>query len=292
LDDALHKLAATQLDLVAYWQLIDAGWSPRMIEHHAVRGRWQTVHLGVYAMTRAPLSREQRWMAATLTTPDSFLSFGSAGARYGIFRFNRPFEVVTRPGNGGPRRSGALLVYRSGTLHGDRVIHRGMRMTTPERTVVDVAAGIHEKAARRVIREALRLKLTNPLRLVAAATKHQNRRNSSLIAQLAARYATLPYDRTRSDAEAWALELLHDAGIPQPLVNATIAGEEADLTWPDRHLIIEIDGPQFHRFKDEDARKQAIWERAGFTVRRIPSDDVYGDPAKLVLLYSRIRPST
>ncbi|MEA2309320.1 MAG: hypothetical protein QOI65_1606, partial [Thermoleophilaceae bacterium] len=146
----------------------------------------------------------------------------------------------------------------------------------------DIATGVPQKAARRVMREALRLKLTKPLRLVAAATRQQNRRNASLIAQLAARYARLPYDRTRSDAEALALELLHDAGIPQPLVNHRIAGEEADLTWIGRKLIVEIDGPQFHLFKDEDARKQRIWEQAGFTVRRLVSDAVYAEPARLI----------
>ena len=217
---------------------------------------------------------------------DSFLSNGSAGARYGIYRFNRSFEVVTRPGNGGPRRCGALLVYRSRTLAGDRVIHGGMRMTTPERTVIDLATGCDARATGRLMREALRLKLTKPLRLVATATRHQHRRNAPLIAQLAARYATLPYDRTRSDAEALALELLHDAGIERPLVNHRIAGEEADLTWIEPKRIIEIDGPQFHRFKDEDARKQRIWENAGYVVRRIPSDDVYHEPARLIALAS------
>ena len=45
------------------------------------------------------------------------------------------------------------------------------------------------------------------------------------------RYAGLPLHRTRSDAEALALELLRDAGRPRPAVNARIAGEEADLSW-------------------------------------------------------------
>lgn len=229
-------------------------------------------------------------MAATLTTPESFLSFGSAGARYGIYRFERPYEVVTRPGNGGPRRCGELLVYRSQTLAGDTGTIDGMRITSPERTVIDLAHQHDERRARRLLREALRLKLTNPLRIVATATRHGTRRNSPLIAQLASRYAQLPYDRTRSDPEALALEILHDAGIPQPRVNVEVAGELADLVWPG--LIIELDGPQFHQFKDEDARKQRIWEAADYVVRRMPTDDVYDDPARLVGLYRKIRPST
>ncbi len=100
--------------------------------------------------------------------------------------------------------------------------------------------------------------------------------------RLALRYAGLPYERCRSNAEARALEVLHDAGIEVPLVNVRIAREEADLTWSKRKLIIEIDGPQFHQFAEEDARKEALWRRAGYVVRRVPSDAVYDAPEELL----------
>jgi very-short-patch-repair endonuclease len=61
-----------------------------------------------------------------------------------------------------------------------------------------------------------------------------------------------------------------------------VAGEEADLVWLDRRRIVEIDGPQFHQFRDEDARKEAKWRKAGFTVRRVPSDAVYAAPDLLI----------
>ena len=64
-------------------------------------------------------------------------------------------------------------------------------------------------------------------------------------------------------------------GCTRAGVIETTFREEADLAWPDLKRIIEIDGPQYHRFPEEDARKQGIWERAGFTVRRRPSDAVY-----------------
>ena len=50
--------------------------------------------------------------------------------------------------------------------------------------------------------------------------------------------------RTDTDhgAEARALEILHDACISPDRVNRQITGEEADLIWDERRLIIEIDG--------------------------------------------------
>ena len=79
-----------------------------------------------------------------------------------------------------------------------------------------------------------------------------------------------------------AVVTLHDAKIPQPDINIRIAGEEADLSWPDRRLIIEIDGGIYHQDKLEDARKTAIWRAAGWHVERVPADDVYDDPERLI----------
>ena len=81
-----------------------------------------------------------------------------------------------------------------------------------------------------------------------------------------------------------ALEVLREAGRPLPRLNVRIAGEEADLSWSQMRLIVEIDGGPFHLDVGEDARKQACWEAAGWTVRRLPSDDVYDHPERLLLL--------
>jgi very-short-patch-repair endonuclease len=124
--------------------------------------------------------------------------------------------------------------------------------------------------------------VTQPAELQAVLARHPGRRGTHLLGRLATRYPSLPYARCRSDAEARALEVLHDAGIEPPKVNIRIAGEEADLTWPARRLIIEIDGPQFHLFADEDARKQRLWEEAGYRVRRIDSGLVFKAPEVLL----------
>jgi len=67
-------------------------------------------------------------------------------------------------------------------------------------------------------------------------------------------------------------------------VNAKVARKEADLSWPRRKRIVEIDGPQFHQFPDEDAQKEEAWRKAGYTVRRIDSYSVYDNPALLIAL--------
>ena len=80
------------------------------------------------------------------------------------------------------------------------------------------------------------------------------------------------------------MEILRDAGRPLPELNVRIGGEEADLSWSRERLIVGIDGGPFHLDVGEDARKRAVWEAAGWTVRRMPSDDVYESPARLLRL--------
>jgi plasmid stabilization system protein ParE len=284
MDAALRQLAATQEDLVAAWQLLAAGWTRRKIKHHLAADGWRVIHRGVYALTQAPLTQRQLWIAATLTAPGTFLSFASAGACWAFRRYEGSVQIVTRYGRGGPRHLGDLLVCRSSVLEGDTTRHEGVPVTTAARTLLDLAPHIGDAATARAFREAIRLKTTTAAMIDQTAQRHRSRKGSSLLAALATRYATLPYHRARSDAECRALEVLHDGDRDPADLNILIAGEEADLVWVEQRLIIEIDGPQFHLFRDEDLRKQRLWEAANFLVRRIPSDDVYDKPEKLLAL--------
>ncbi|MBV9212547.1 MAG: hypothetical protein JOZ25_02765 [Actinobacteria bacterium] len=206
----------------------------------------------------------------------------AGGACYGFYRFERPYEVVTRPGAGGRRRLGGVLVFRSKALDGETTDLAGVPITTAERVLVDLAPWLDDKRLGRAFREAIRLGRVTAASVRRTAERHRGRRGAAVLDGFAVRYARIPYRRTRSDAEGRALEVLHDAGCPPPLVNSRIAGEEADIAWLDRRHIVEVDGPQYHRFAGEDARKAAVWRRAGFTVRRVPSDVVYEAPGELV----------
>jgi hypothetical protein len=276
----VQELAARQVDIVAVWQLLRLGWTTSKAEWWINQNEWRPVHNGVYALTRAPLTRRQLWFAATLTTPATALSHGSAGACIGFRRFAPGYETVVRLGTGRRTRHEGLLVHRSLLLAGEITRWNGILVTRPERTMIDIAAGgLSDRSTARMFREGLRLRTTTIRRMERALERHRGRRGTRLFRELAARYGDIPYERARSDAEARALERLHDAGGEQPLLNHMVAGEEADLVYLREKRIIEIDGPQYHRFPEEDARKKAIWKKAGFTVTRVPSDEIYAETA-------------
>jgi Protein of unknown function (DUF559) len=278
------EIAGRQFNRVSRRQLRALGMTETMIDERLRSGRLVAVEDGVLAI--APVLEDDwgRWMGATLTTPDTELSHVSACAAYGAWSLPRDFETVTRPGNGGPRRHGGLLVFRSLTLEGETTELNGVPITTIERTLIDLARSVSRPALARALREAVRLKLTTVHRVADAHGRSSPRRRSKALAQAIARYTGLPLERARSGAEVRAMEVLRDAGRRLPLLNERRAGEEADLSWARQRLIIEIDGGPFHLDVGEDARKQAIWDAAGWTVRRIPSDDVFVFPERLLAL--------
>lgn len=130
--------------------------------------------------------------------------------------------------------------------------------------------------------------------LIAAAltalSRHRGARGTASLRATVDRYARLQLHRCRSDAEARAMEVLDEAGVALGEVNVRIAGFEADLVLPEQRRIIDIDGDAFHIDKALDARKTTAWRRAGWTVDRIGSDDVFDHPERLVALARRPRP--
>jgi hypothetical protein len=287
-DARVAAVAGRQFNRISRGQLLALGFDDNAIWRHTSTNRLIVVEQGVFAVP--PVLRHDehgRWMGATLTAPDTFLSHESSAAAYGFWSLPRPFETVTRPGSGGPRRHGGILVYRSQTLAGDRTELSGIPVTTVARTLLDLARGVSDRALAWAVREAVRRDLVTLPAIGDTLGKHRGRRGAGRLGETLARYAGLPLSRARSGAEVRALEVLRDAGRTLPHLNSRIAGEEADLSWPAHRLIIEIDGAPFHLDVGEDARKQAVWETAGWTVQRLPSSDVYEHPHRLLALAPR-----
>ncbi|HEV2752596.1 MAG TPA: DUF559 domain-containing protein, partial [Solirubrobacteraceae bacterium] len=86
---------------------------------------------------------------------------------------------------------------------------------------------------------------------------------------------------SRSDLERRFLALTAAAGLSPPLINQSIEGHEVDFHWPDRRLVVEVDGYEWHRtrarFVADRARDRAL-TRAGWRVLRVPDETLENDP--------------
>jgi len=288
LDVCIAGLAGTQFNRVSREQLNTIGVSDRAIDHRVITGRLVIAGEGVFAV--APLLDHDpwgRWMGATLTSPETFLARESAACAWGALSLEPMGVTVARPGSGGPRRMSGVTVYRSSTLAEETTLLNGIPITNIPRTLLDLACCVSDPALARALRESIRLALTTIYALGDWLGLVSHRRGSTRLAKAMARYRGLPLERARSGAEVRALEILRDAGVELPRLNVDIAGEEADLSWPKKRVLIEIDGGPFHQDVGEDARKEAAWRRAGWSVHRIDSNDVYNRPHRLVSIAPR-----
>ena len=282
------ELAARQHNRFSWSQLVDLGLGGETVKHRLACGDWVAVHDGVYGI--APVFDDDlgRWMAATLAAPGTVLSQQSAGAAWGWWNLNRPHETVTRSGSGGPRRHNGVLVHYSDRLEGDTTERFGIPITRVPRTLLDLAGHVSPRMLARCVRESIRLRTTTTVEIMEALTgPHRGRRGSRRLALTVARYEGLPVHRARSGVEVEALLVLRDAGRPMPKFNHPVAGKEADLVWPEKRLIIEIDGGDYHLDRGEDALKEELWRGAGFTVTRLPADRVRTD---LLAIAPNVRP--
>lgn len=284
-----EAIAAGQQGLVARWQLQRAGMSAKAVRHWSAPLR--SVREGVYLTGCGPVGQLQRWWAAVLTAPGTVLSHASAAAFWGIRPVTGTVLTVTRVGARGRTTEAGLLVCYSLTLAVDVVDVDGLPVTTVERTIIDLWPHLGPRARSRMLREALRLERTSAPRMLAALRRHLGRRGVATLRAEVEALGVLALDRCRSDAEAWSVALIAEAHREMPLVNEVIEGEEADLSWPQHTIIIELDGPQFHRLRDEDIRKQRVWEAAGYVVRRFPTPEVYANPGSLLALGPNVLPA-
>ncbi len=139
-DREIATIAGRQYGVVARSQLLALGLSAESIKHRVRAGRLHRLHRGVYAVGHTVLKVEGRWMAATLATA-GVLSHASAAAAWDLRPLTSGAIHLTVAGDGGRKRRAGLRVHRSRTLgpH-DTTTHRGIPITTPARTIIDLAS--------------------------------------------------------------------------------------------------------------------------------------------------------
>jgi very-short-patch-repair endonuclease len=72
--------------------------------------------------------------------------------------------------------------------------------------------------------------------------------------------------------------------LPPPARNALVAGFEVDALWPQRRLIVELDGFSYHRSRaafERDRRRDAALMLAGYRVLRISFRRLADEPQEV-----------
>jgi predicted transcriptional regulator of viral defense system len=268
IDGRIAAVARRQHGLITTAQLVRAGLTSGAITKRRDTGRLHPLYRGVYAVGHDRLSREGRWLAAVLAAGDgAVLSHLAAAKHWDIWRRRWDGIDVLVPGNRRPRRG--FRVHRVNRLDKrDTTIRQGIPITTPARTLVDLAQVLTAHQLANVIHEAAFRDRFDEHATRQAMTRAPGRKLATLHAALQAHASGSA--GTRSGLEDAFLETWQG---PEPRVNTKVDGIEVDLYWPDQNLAIEIDGPGHARprTRKEDEQRDRQLQENDIRVVRIPS---------------------
>jgi len=212
-------------------------------------------------------------MAAVLACGEgAALSHFSAAVLWGILEAEgQPIHVTSEK----RRRVRGVVVHRA-RLDGERVRRHGIVVTTPARTIIDLADVVsRRRVLERAIDEADYLKLD----WKSAAPRH-GRRGSSLLAPVLAVHEP-GSTRTLSELEEQFLAFCDRQGFPRPDVNSRIEGYLCDFVWRGERVVAETDGRRAHgtsRARQRDPVRDADLQIAGWRVIRITSLRFFRQP--------------
>jgi very-short-patch-repair endonuclease len=277
--------------VVARRQLLELGLSADWIRHRLAKGRLHPIHPGVYAVGRPEVTRLGRWMAAVLACGvNAVLSHESAAALWGIRSErgrSRPIDVSLHA-DSGRRRPGISIHRRPSLQPHDLTTHRGIPVTTPVRTLIDLATALTQNHLEAAINEADVLDLIDPETLRAALEDHPGQPGVRRLKTLLDRHT---FRLTDSELERHFLRIVRAAGLPLPDTQVKGEGHRIDFYWPELGLVVETDGLRYHRTPSRQARdnrRMQAHAAAGRIAVRVSHYEIRYESGRVIALLAEL----
>ena len=279
-------LAGARWGVVSLDDLRACGAREGAIRRWVRLGRLHRIHRGVYAVGHRAIPRRGEFLAAILACgARAVLSHFSAAELWRLATWPDRYPEVLLTGTA-PRAHAGILVHRTRSLAPVEIrLRDGMPVTSPARTLIDLAGALDHRRLRRLVREAQALRLVTAAELASAVAAHRRRRGVGSLRRI---LATGPAP-TRSVLEDVLLDLLLDAGIARPDVNRSllVGGRRVvpDFRWPAARLIVEADGAAWHEnptARADDVERQALLEGHGERVVRVSWEQAIGRRSETV----------
>jgi hypothetical protein len=273
-DARIASLAAKQYGHVTYQQLLALGLTRREIELRIKKGHLIRVFRGVYAVGHPRPEGVARAAAATLACgPDAVLSHFSAAALWGLGTRWPTVHEVTLPAR---RRPSGIWVHVHPTLEiKDIRKHRGIRLTSPARTLLDIAPRQTEAGRERAVSQAILNTHMRADQLEDALRRYAHSPGAPPLRQ--------PPSPTRSEFERLFPPYCKRFGLPAPQMNAIVAGYEVDALFAVERVIVELDSWEYHRDRrsfEKDRERDAATLQADHATIRLTWDRFTNQPDK------------
>ena len=282
--DLVGTLIKEQGGLARHRQLRRAGMSPGAIQRALGSGQLRQVARGLYA-TGDPLPGDA--LRGAVTKFGAVVSHQSAALLWGmelVAADTTPHVAVAR--NRSRLRHEGVVVHRADLAVDEVRDHRGVGVTSPLRTVFDLARSLPLHEAVAVADSALRRTLLTVAELKAGLVglaPGQGRRR-------VARVVAMVDPASGSVLESVCRVLFRVRGLPDPVTQLWVSTTfgwrgRVDFAWPELRVVVETDGFAFHSdrtsFRNDRRRDNAL-QRAGWRVLRFSFEDVLHSPDYVV----------
>jgi len=240
------------------------------------------VSLGVYAVGWPALNQKRRWMAGVLAGgKGAVLSHRSAAAlwEFGSQATGRIDVSVRRRCD--LRRPGILFHARP-SLRGEDTLRRDdIPVTSPTRTLLDLATELEAIPLERAVNDADKRGLVDPETLREKLSLYSGQPG---VRPLRGLLDKLFFQLSDSDLEIYFRRIVKTARLPIPLSKQRVNRFEVDFFWPELGLVVETDGLRYHRTPSaqlKDARRDRAHVMAGMTPLRFTHYEVRYEPARV-----------
>jgi len=258
-DAQVEKIAKRQHGLISWSQLQNLRVTRHQIRRRVRTGQWLRELPGVWRMSWAEPSWIQRvWCASLWAGPGACLSHRTAAQLWELD--GAKLDRVEVSGETRQRKHCDWLIFHRTAAIPRQMqrIRNGVPLTSPARTLVDLATVCPENALERAIEHAFRRRISsaNEVHQVLWRLPTERKAGTRRLARLLEQGVFSP--EMHSELERQALRMFRRFSLPEPICQYEVTADDlvlgfVDFAWPKAKVIVEAEGFQFH-----SGRK--IWE--------------------------------
>ena len=290
IDESIHALAARQHAALSIRQALELGATRPMLRHRVRAGRLERPTSQVLTIPGAPDTHRHRLMVAVLDAgPGAFASHSTSAALWKVSGFSllrlRNTDV-SRPRGGTRRSSSVARVHEVLDLEPDHTtVLDGLPVSTPTRTVFELAGSVHPQRAERALDSVWSRNLTSRRLLDQMFDDWADRGRAGTVLMRELLEARPPgYVPPASNLEARFATLAERHCIGPFRRQVDLGGEtwigRVDFLHAHYPLVVEVLSELYHAAlvdQEADARRFALFKAAGFTVEPVWDHEIWGD---------------
>ena len=276
------RIARQQHGLITRAQLLELGYTRHAIRHRVSTGRLHPIHRGV------SLWADQSWTcrvgAWQRCSPVGRSPWSATKPRPSCGAFvllvGVPLRSRSRRRSIEPFTASVFTAaVRSSRANCKDAL--GIPITSPMRTLVDLATRLESRPLEAAINEADKLDLIDPETLRLGLDEMRWQRGVPALRRVLDRRT---FRLTDSELERIFLRLVRAIGLPTPRTGVWVNGFRVDFFWPELGLVVETDGLRYHRTPAQqvrDRRRDQVHTAAGLTTLRFTHAQVRFEAAEV-----------